>query len=77
MQPLKYGDKGDAVLQLQTRLKELLYYKGPLSGQFAEVTRSAVQDVQKAYGLEQTGIADADTQALIYGECYRCRCRQS
>ncbi len=71
VQPLKYGDKGDAVLQLQTRLKELLYYKGPLSGQFAEVTRSAVQDVQKAYGLEQTGIADAETQAIIYGECYR------
>jgi peptidoglycan hydrolase-like protein with peptidoglycan-binding domain len=71
VQPLKYGDKGDAVLQLQTRLKELLYYKGPLSGQFAEVTRSAVQDVQKAYGLDQTGIADADTQAIIYGECYR------
>jgi len=68
---LQYGDKGEDVLALQTRLKELLYYNGPLSGQFAEVTRSAVKSVQKAYGLEQTGIADAATQAIIYGECYR------
>jgi len=69
--PLRYGDKGEAVLQLQTRLKELLYYNGPLSGQFAEVTRNAVKKVQAAYGLEQTGIADAATQEIIYGECYR------
>lgn len=68
---LQYGDKGDAVLQLQTRLKELLYYNGPLSGQFAEMTRSAVQKVQGAYDLEQNGIADAETQAIIYGDCYR------
>lgn len=68
---LQYGDKGDAVLQLQTRLKELLYYNGPLSGQFAEVTRGAVKQVQAAYGLEQTGVADAATQSIIYGECYR------
>ena len=68
---LQYGDKGEAVLQLQTRLKELLYYNGPLSGQFAEVTRGAVKRVQAAYGLEETGIADAATQAIIYGECYR------
>jgi len=68
---LQYGDKNDEVLKLQTRLKELCYYNGPLSGQFAEVTRNAVRAVQKDYGLEQTGIADAATQEIIYGECYR------
>ncbi len=71
-QSLKYGDKSDAVLQLQTRLKELLYYSGPLSGQFAEVTRAAVKEVQADYGLEQTGVADAATQAVINDpECCR------
>jgi len=68
---LEYGMKGDDVLALQTRLKELSYYNGPLSGQFAEVTRNAVKQVQKNYGLEQTGVADQRTQEIIYGECYR------
>ena len=68
---LRYGDKNDEVLRLQTRLKELCYYNGPLSGQFAEVTRNAVKEVQKNYGLSQTGVADAATQEIIYGECYR------
>jgi peptidoglycan hydrolase-like protein with peptidoglycan-binding domain len=68
---LKYGDTGDEVLRLQTRLKELEYYNGPLSGTFAEVTQKAVKAVQEAYGLEETGIADEATQAIIYGECYR------
>ena len=68
---LQFGDTGDEVLRLQTRLKELEYYNGPLSGTFAEVTRKAVKAVQAAYDLEQTGIADAATQAIIYGECYR------
>lgn len=72
VQSLKYGDKSEAVLQLQTRLKELLYYNGPLSGQFAEVTRAAVKKVQADYGLEQTGVADAATQTVIYDpDCRR------
>ena len=71
LQPLRYGDKGDQVLQLQTRLKDLLYYNGPLSGEFGQLTRNAVQRVQTAYGLEVTGIADEETQIIIYGECYR------
>ena len=70
-QSLQHGDKNDEVLKLQTRLKELCYYRGPLSGQFAEVTKKAVQQVQADYGLEQTGVADAATQEIIYGECYR------
>ncbi|MBO2515703.1 MAG: hypothetical protein CW338_00305 [Clostridiales bacterium] len=67
---LQYGDTGDAVLALQTRLKETGYYSGPLSGKYAEVTRSAVKKVQHVYGLEETGIADSDTQTIIYGPCY-------
>ena len=68
---LKYGDKGQEVLALQTRLKEVLYYNGPLSGEFGDLTRKAVRRVQAAYGLPETGEADAALQEIIFGECYR------
>lgn len=68
---LKYGDKGDDVILLQTRLKDLRYYNGPVTGNFLEVTRKAVRAVQEAYGLEQTGEADLALQELIYGDAHR------
>ena len=68
---LAYGDESDAVKELQTRLKALCYYRGPLSGEFGSLTRDAVKAVQEAYGLPVTGKADPDTLSVIYGECYR------
>ena len=68
---LVYGDESDAVKELQTRLKALCYYRGPLSGEFGSLTRDAVKAVQEAYGLPVTGKADPDTLSVIYGECYR------
>ena len=52
---LQYGDKGEDVSQLQTRLKDLRNYNGPVSGNYMEVTRKAVRYAQEAYGLEPTG----------------------
>ena len=68
---LQYGDQGQEVLALQTRLKETLYYNGPLSGEFGDLTRKAVRRVQAAYGLEETGVADAALQEIIFGDLYR------
>lgn len=68
---LQAGDKGEDVLRLQTRLKEIGFYSGPLSGEFASLTRNAVKAVQKAYDLDITGIADSDTQTVIFGDCYK------
>ncbi|MBO7664033.1 MAG: peptidoglycan-binding protein [Clostridia bacterium] len=68
---LKYGDNGDDVKALQTRLKELKYYTGNLSGRFREGTRDAVLKFQKDFGIEATGVADALTQSLIYSTRYR------
>lgn len=68
---LQYGDEGDDVLSLQRRLTDLFYYTGNLSGRYREGTRAAVKDFQEDFGLEVTGIADAETQALIYGTLYR------
>ena len=61
---LQYGDKGEDVLTLQTRMKELLYYNGPLSGEFGDLTRKAVRRVQEAYDLEQTGAADCRRSSM-------------
>jgi len=68
---LRYGDKGEDVRLLQTRLKDLYYYKGPVSGNYLEVTRKAVRAVQEAYGLEATGVADLKLQELVYGDAHR------
>lgn len=68
---LKFGDKGEDVSLLQTRLKDLYYYKGPVSGNYLEITRKAVRAVQEAYGLDVTGIADLKLQELVYGDAHR------
>mgnify|MGYP000853780840 FL=1 len=68
---LKFRDKGEDVAQLQTRLKDLRYYNGPVTGNYMEVTRKAIRSVQEAYGLEPTGDADLDLQEIIYGDCHR------
>ncbi len=68
---LQYGDEGEDVLELQTRLKELKYYTGNLSGRYREGTREAVRTFQGDFGLEETGIADAQTQRILYSTLYR------
>ncbi len=69
--PLKYGDKGEDVKLLQTRLKDLRYYNGPVTGNYMEVTRKAIRAVQEAYGLTVNGEADLALQEIIYGDAHR------
>lgn len=69
--PLKYGDKGEDVKLLQTRLKDLRYYNGPVTGNYLEVTRKAIRAVQEAYGLPVNGEADLELQEIIYGDAHR------
>lgn len=68
---LKPGDTGEAVLELNTRLRQLNYTTVRASDQYADATKAAVSAVQEAYGLEKTGIADEKTLEIIYGDCYR------
>jgi len=68
---LRYGDKGEDVKLLQTRLKDLRYYNGPVTGNYLELTRRAVRAVQEAYGLEATGDANLSLQEIIYGDAHR------
>ena len=60
------GSKGEAVVALQSALKELGFYSGKADGEFGSGTRSAVTAFQAKNSLSQTGSADAATQALLY-----------
>ena len=65
-QPLRHGDFGEAVANLQTKLSELFYYDGEITGSYGDLTRTAVKAFQADFSLLQTGEADAETQALIF-----------
>ena len=60
------GDKGDEVKKLQRRLITLNYLEGKADGDFGGKTETAVRLFQKENKLEQTGIATADVQELLY-----------
>lgn len=70
---LKKGDKGDEVLKLQNRLKELGYMFVKPSGEYAEGTEQSVKDFQYLNNLVVTGVADAKTQALLYSDSAKKR----
>ena len=65
---LQKGSKGDDVVKLQAALIELGYLDGAADGDYGNMTLAAVKAYQKALGLEETGIADEETQryALTY-----------
>ena len=58
---LSKGSKGDAVKQLQQRLKELGYYSSSCDGNFGNVTVNALKAFEKKNGLTVDGIADEAT----------------
>ena len=65
-QSLKLGATGSEVRQLQTRLKELGYYKGSIDGDFGEGTEIAVKAFQQQNGLTVDGKAGSYTLDRLY-----------
>ena len=61
------NDRGQLVRDVQTRLKELGYYTGDITGVYDTKTRSAVMSYQKASGLTADGICGQITQAALLG----------
>lgn len=68
---LQYGDQGERVSELQTRLSELGYYSGKISGNFLDGTRAGVRRFQTDYGLEATGELDEATARALEEAQYR------
>ena len=65
---LRYSDSGDAVRDLQQRLKDLGYYDARVSGGYYRVTQTAVKKFQQMNGLKSDGVAGRETQALLFSE---------
>ena len=63
---LRYGDSGEYVRQLQTRLSELGFYSARVSGGFYKITQSAVRAFQAQNGLSADGVAGKETQELLF-----------
>ena len=66
---LKYGDSGERVAQLQTRLSELGFYNAKVSGGYYKVTKAAVKAFQAHNGLSADGIAGRCARADGAARC--------
>lgn len=65
---LQKGDNNENVVALQKRLIELNYLSGSADGDFGNKTKSAIELFQTDAGLSVTGIADHETQTLLYSD---------
>ena len=68
--PLTVSSSGSAVLYYTLLLQRIAYYFSsveapPLSDQYTDETAAATRSAQQLLGLEQTGIADADTWTAV------------
>ena len=63
---LRFGMKGNDVLELHNKLTELGYYKGPIDNKFQSLLRTAVRNFQSANSpLLVDGIVGPHTQAVL------------
>lgn len=64
---LRKGDQGEDVKNVQTRLQELGYYTGKISGNYTNATVEAVKAFQKKNNLSVDGVCGAITRTAMFG----------
>ncbi|MBN1777309.1 MAG: peptidoglycan-binding protein [Clostridiales bacterium] len=64
--PLRPGDTGSEVRNLQYTLYELKYYDGEITGTYDEITENAVRDFQDVNDLDIDGKAGVQTLGRLY-----------
>ena len=64
--PVSSGKTGELVSQIQSALTVLNYYLGKIDGAYNAATVAAVKTFQSKNNLKSTGIADAETQAILF-----------
>lgn len=65
---LKKGKSGEDVYWLQSKLKDLGFYTGTVTGSFYNGTYKAVKAFQKANGINADGIAGERTLKAVYAD---------
>lgn len=63
---LQRNSTGQAVTNLQNRLKALGFYTAPITGYYGDLTEAAVRDFQRSRGIQVNGIAGPQTQSALY-----------
>jgi len=63
---LRMNSRGQAVTDLQSRLKTLGYYAGEIDGQFGNGTRDAVLRFQQVNGLQADGQVGDETRDTLF-----------
>lgn len=66
----KMGMSGTPIAKIQSALQKLKYFSGEVNGSYGAVTREAVKAFQAANGLKENGVADAETQRVIFELLY-------
>ncbi|MFD0710325.1 spore cortex-lytic enzyme [Paenibacillus sp. GCM10027626] len=64
-QTLQYGSKGSDVMDLQYRLQSIGYFNAAVTDNFGAVTRNALLNFQRDYGLQADGIAGTNTWKML------------
>ena len=65
------GSSGDSVSQLQARLVELGFARGNPTGEYGSATTESVRLFQSRNDLDETGVANVYTQAVLYSSFAR------
>lgn len=63
---LSRGSKGEQVKQVQTRLTELGFFSGPISGNYMNQTLAAVKAFQEHNGMNADGITGRETWDMMF-----------
>ena len=72
---LSFGSNGEYVKDLQIKLKNLLYYTGPINSNFDLETENAVKRLQLNNGITANGVVNSQTWDVInnlYGNLNEC-----
>lgn len=62
---LKYGSRGNVVIEVQSRLKRWGYYKGSIDGIYGYETYLSIKGFQRANGLTADGVAGNNTLSAL------------
>lgn len=70
---LERGSKGDSVIKLQERLKELGYYTGSVSGKYDSETQMAMKNFEKNNGLNNDGKASQSDLVILFSSSAKAK----